>query len=205
MFGDSIAAGFYDTAGGWVTRLRILTNRQSLQDPAHDCTVYNLSISGDTTEDVRKRFTAETKARLLDEELVILFAIGINDSYLTNGQPKVTEEKFRNNLHDLVAAAQRCASQVVLVGLTPVDEQKSQPVAWNEDVSYDNQRIERYDAILKEVAGASGAQFIDVLAVFRSRQYQELLEDGVHPNTEGHGLLFEIVRDFLKSQNILPL
>lgn len=47
--------------------------------------LYNLSIVGDTTADLLKRFTAEIEARQSGD--IIFFAAAINDTQFVNGRP----------------------------------------------------------------------------------------------------------------------
>ena len=57
IFGDSIAYGAWDPAGGWVERLRqwlFVTTRDEYNLGTF---LYNLSIVGDTTADLLKQFT----------------------------------------------------------------------------------------------------------------------------------------------------
>ena len=57
IFGDSIAWGASDLEfGGWVARLR-----NYLETEKYDSSIYNCSISGDSTQDLLKRFSNETK------------------------------------------------------------------------------------------------------------------------------------------------
>ncbi len=49
--------------------------------------IYNVGVSGDTSELVLERFENEIKARLSDEgEDIIIISIGINDSVYLNDQ-----------------------------------------------------------------------------------------------------------------------
>jgi hypothetical protein len=63
IFGDSIAYGAWDPEGGWVERLRqwlFVTTRDEYNLGTF---LYNLSIVGETTADLLKRFTTEIEAR----------------------------------------------------------------------------------------------------------------------------------------------
>ena len=73
IFGDSITYGAWDTElGGWANRLRIAFDKEN-----QDWNIYNLGVSGDTINDVLKRFDVECQAR---EPEKLIFAIGINDA-----------------------------------------------------------------------------------------------------------------------------
>jgi lysophospholipase L1-like esterase len=64
VFGDSIAHGFYDTGGGWVGRISSTLHQKSLESIVHVdgssyFEVFNLGISGDSTEGVLSRIKTE--------------------------------------------------------------------------------------------------------------------------------------------------
>jgi lysophospholipase L1-like esterase len=86
IFGDSIAWGATDCEkGGWVERLKT-------ELMVKDIDVYNLGISGDTTENILKRMDAEAEARNPD---IIIFSVGINDALKTNGKNLISIQEFR--------------------------------------------------------------------------------------------------------------
>ena len=88
IFGDSIAYGAWDPEGGWVERLRqwlFVTTRDEYNLGTF---LYNLSIVGDTTADLLKRFTTEIEARQQGD--IIFFAAGINDAQFVNGRQMAT-------------------------------------------------------------------------------------------------------------------
>ena len=45
--------------------------------------------------------------------------------------------------------------------------------------------------------------FVEVFEKFKEINYQKLLDDGLHPNSEGHQKIFEIVKDFLIENKII--
>ena len=83
IFGDSIAYGAWDPAGGWVERLRqwlFVTTRDEYNLGTF---LYNLSVVGDTTTDLLKRFLPEIEARQSGD--MIFFAAGLNDAQFVDG------------------------------------------------------------------------------------------------------------------------
>ncbi len=136
VFGDSIVYGAWDKEGGWVQRLR-----KFLEEKQEDVLVYNLGVSGDTTDSLLERFQAEAKARLKDSEGVIIISIGVNDSHLFKNKNCVPLEKFQQNIKRLVSLSKEISSKVIFVGLTPVDETKTTPIPWDKDRFYKNEYI----------------------------------------------------------------
>jgi len=203
VFGDSIAYGCFDKEGGWAWRLRKFL--EELHPEKHF--FYNLSIPEDeSTEEVIKRFEVETKARLsLENNLLIIFAIGINDSEFMNNQNclRTPPEKFKANIQKLINLAKRFPSKVVFIGLTPVDEQKLDPIPWCPDRSYKQEHIRKFNEVIKSVCRKDKVHFVELFERLNKMDYKKLLEDGCHSNSEGHKVIFEIVKSFLIKNKII--
>jgi len=200
IFGDSIAYGAWDKEGGWVQRLRKFLDEKNLTDSDFYCLVYNLGVSGNTINDLIERFEFETKQRLKEsEETIIIFAIGINDSYFVHSENnnRVPINKFKENIQKLIKSAKKFSSKIIFVGLTPVDETKTTPIPWDADKSYKNEYIEKYNKVIKKVCEENEILFIEIFEDWMKLNYKNLLEDGLHPNSEGHKKIFESVKEFL--------
>lgn len=209
VFGASTTYGAWDREGGWVARLRKDIDQKIVESKFEiDHLVYNLGISGDKTWDLLKRFEVETDARKgrHNEEVVILFHIGINDCIYNNsgGGVEVSQTQFRENLEKLINLAKKYSEKILAIGSMPVDK-RVDPMPWAPGRSYKNEFVEEYNGILKQVAGNEGVEFIEIFKEFIDKDYSSLLSDGVHMNDEGHRLLFEKVRDFLKEKEIIDL
>jgi lysophospholipase L1-like esterase len=84
-----------------------------------------------------------------------------------------------------------------LVGLTPVDEDRTTPLG---ELYHTNQRQWEYDRIVERVCSQTGAVYLDVAGAIGTLssdigaiEYDPtLLADGLHPNSEGHRRLFKI-------------
>ena len=198
IFGDSITWGASDTeGGGWVTRLRNFYESEGLPVD-QDVDVYNLGVSGDNTDDLLKRFDIETEAR---EPSTILFAIGINDSQfiISKGENRISESLFQKNLEVLFAKAKALTSKVAFIGLIVVDESKTIPIPWNTDENYTKENRDRYDSVIRKLCTKNHIPYLDMDEVVSIGD----LSDGLHPNTTGHKKMFEAVRNFLKSENLV--
>lgn len=207
IFGDSIAHGAWDIEGGWVQRLKKEIDKKIISSGLQFyCDVYNLSIDGDVARGVLERFENETKKRLLEEETVFIFAVGINDScFIKNTEEFLTPLKnFRNNVQKLISGAKKFSNKIIFIGLTPVDEEKTNPYfASTTGKSYKNEFIKKYDEIIKSVCAENKISFIEIFEKFNKENYKNLLEDGLHPNTQGHEKIFEIVKNYLIKNKII--
>ncbi len=198
IFGDSITWGFYDVDGGWAERLK--------KDCYPKHIIYNLGVSGNTTFDLLNRFEFETEQRFYrDEKTLVIFSIGINDSQFNNkeNRTRVDVFNFRNNLLRLINKARKFTPYVIFLGLNPVDESKVDPIPWRQEFSYKNEKIKEYEGIIKNVCEETKIHFVPVFHKFYESDYENLLEDGIHPNSEGHKKIFGIIKEFLESENLL--
>lgn len=206
IFGDSIAQGYWDKDGGWVARLRKFIDAKNINNKGYDCLVFNLGVSGDTTEDLLQRFEFETKQRSkFKEETIFIFAIGGNDALLINKENIlfVVPEKIENNIQKIVDLAKNFSEKIVFVGLTPVDERKTNPLPWASKFSVKNENIKKYDEIIKKVCKKNKIPFIELFDNWLKINYNDLLEDGQHPNSQGHEKIFENVKDFLVKNKLI--
>ena len=203
IFGDSITYGAWDVQGGWVGRLRRFVDKKNVSDQNFYCLVYNLGISGNTTRDVLARFEYELKQRL-QEEAVIVFAIGINDSAFVNTTQThhVSLEQFKKNIESLIVLARTFSSRIIFVGLTPVDEAKTAPVIWDTSKSYKNEYIQQYNNALQEVTQENDVIFIDIFPTVSKKNFTTLTDDGLHPNSKGHQAMFRLIKKALTKQSV---
>jgi lysophospholipase L1-like esterase len=75
------------------------------------------------------------------------------------------------------------------VGLTPVDEEKVNPLPRDNTVSYYNEYIQNYDNQLHAICIEKGIPFISLQEIIKKAD----LEDGLHPNTQGHQKMCEVI------------
>ena len=210
IFGDSIVYGAWDRGkeGGWVQRLRKFLDEKHFIEPDFEYSVYNLGVSGNTIGELLERFEFETKQRLEEgEEIIIIFQIGINDSQFVISENKLrtSPEKFKENIQNLIKVAKIFTQKIIFVGLTLVDESKTTPIPWNPNKIYKNENIKRNNEIIKSVCKENNIYFIEIFDKWLKSDYKNLLEDGLHPNSQGHQKIFEIVKDFLIQNKIIPL
>ena len=193
VFGDSTAWGAWDLEKvGWVNRLWLY-----LAEKDKDSEVYNLSISGGTTETILARFENEAKIRQAD---VLIFQTGGNDAAYEHRESNhlVLPDKFKANIEDIIKRAKRITDRIVFVGFKNVDEAKTKPVPWR-DIYYTNENIKKYNEMMKKVCAEQKVLFSDVFGLLKNDD----LDDGVHPNAEGHKKIFEKVKSFLTKNKLI--
>lgn len=194
IFGDSITQGFWDLDGGWVSRLRRTYDKQMIDGVDDDPpTLFNLGVSGDSSDDILARFENEVKARKNNESLAIVIAVGVNDSRTKAGVEFSNTKRYHDNLQQIWQAARQFTDKVLFVGLTPCVESRTTPVSWG-DTGYTNDRILTFDKTLRDFCESNKAAFVGIFEPFQIKQQaDELLPDGLHPNDAGHQLIADIV------------
>ncbi|MFA5048135.1 MAG: GDSL-type esterase/lipase family protein [Patescibacteria group bacterium] len=187
IFGDSTAWGAWDKEkGGWVNRLWL-----DQATSAEDIDIYNLSISGGTTETLLARFEAEAKIREAD---TIIFQTGGNDAAYDRDTKEhlVSPEKFAKNIEEIIRRARTLAKKIVFIGFDNCDETKTMPVPWC-NLCYTNDFIQKYNGIMKDACNKHQIDFIDTFGLLEDSDF----EDGLHPNASGHQKLFEAIKEKL--------
>ncbi|OGK16695.1 hypothetical protein A2774_00140 [Candidatus Roizmanbacteria bacterium RIFCSPHIGHO2_01_FULL_39_12c] len=207
VFGASITQGLWDKEGGWGNRLRKYLDRLYLSGKLkEDWDVFNLGIAGNTTEDLLQRIEFETKQRILSGIALTVISIGLNDCQWINDKKtyRVSPQKFKENIIKIFKIAKKYSKNVVFLGLTPVDESKVDPIPWASERSYKNKLIKKYNGLVQTICKDYNVSFVDVFNKWMEIDYKKLLEDGVHPNSEGHSLIYSLIKDFLISNHLVP-
>jgi lysophospholipase L1-like esterase len=189
--GDSITLGHWDSRGGWVARLRQAGDEKVVDSEREKYSaVYNLGISSNTSADVCERYEEEVSARFptgSDAEEYVALAVGINDSQLRRGERVFTLEQYRENMEELVRLALERKHRLVIVGLTPVNEDLTNPVPWDETKAFRNELIAEFDEVAAAVARSHDVSFADLFSDPDLRSDDvHLTWDGLHLNARGH-------------------
>jgi len=195
VFGASITRGSWDMEmGGWVNRLRLAIEK--IIDRKYS--VYNLGISGETTEDLLIRLKNECEARCPG---IVIIGIGSNDLSYRNELKKylVSPDNFYENLKKFKKIVNLFTKKLIFIGLTMVDESKTLPVPFGEKPFFRNDNIEKYNKIIKNFCMENNLPFIEMYDLIE----KEDLEDGLHPNSVGHKKIFQKVKDFLIENKII--
>ena len=202
VFGDSITFGKGDTLEqGWCGRLK-----KYFENKGGNHRLYNLGISGETTKDVLERFDVEAKARVKfkheEDRHIIIFSIGINDSGLLTEKriPRMEIDVFKNNIQTLIDKSKLYTKEVLFIGLTPVDEGLR---VNRKGESLTNKRIEEFNSVIKELCLKNNLPFLDMFQELSKLDYIKLLDDGLHPNPEGHQKMYELIKDFFIRNKII--
>ena len=191
VFGDSITYGAWDKEkSGWVNRLRLALEN----DNSNNCyTIFNLGISGDVTEGIKNRFDNECKIRFnKNDNTIIIFSIGINDSQNIKDEDRVLLGTFRNNVISLINSAKKYTNNILFIGLTKVDESEIEFYPWNKDKCYSDSKIILFDFVLKEICLENNVDYIDAYDLLESKD----LFDGLHLNGNGQHKVCNKIKEY---------
>jgi lysophospholipase L1-like esterase len=153
------------------------------------------------------RFENELNSRIQDtaEEPIIIFAIGTNDASLVKNKEKVTLIDYEKNLTELIKLSKKYTTKIVIVGLFPVDENLVNPVNWDNAASYLNTSLEAYNSSALKISRAYNLVFINLWEEVSKLDYSKLLYDGLHPNSQGHELIYNKVKKHLLTEQFLRI
>lgn len=173
IFGDSIAYGLYDKENfGWVNRMHLK------EDYAY---YFNLSIPGQSSSDILKRFENEFLARYnKEDEFKIIFAFGIKDALILNKDENHLNI-FKENVMSLIKIALNYTDKINFIGLGHVD------LGIRDE--YNNDNILAIDNLLKEICLYYKLNYIKTNDILTDLE----LTDGLHPSLEGHKKLAEYI------------
>lgn len=191
IFGDSISWGAWDLEkGGWANRLWLHIGKRD----ENYVELYNLSISGGSSETILQRFEKEATIRKAD---ALIFQTGGNDASCPHSTEDhlISPDKFEENIQNIIDKAKKITENIIFIGLTNCDESKTRPVPWI-DLDYRNDHRSKYDQIIESVCTKNGIPFLP-----QKPLSDEDFDDGLHPNSAGHEKIFEQVKDFITKNN----
>ena len=195
VFGDSIVYGKWDPQGGWVNRLRKYVDETFNLGKKGNVQVYNLGIPGELAIRMKNRFEMELSQRIdSDTKGLVIIAIGVNDScpnnWMTNKQ--TDEAELKAALSEMVLIARKYSCKICFIGLMPVNPARAKKLQFTDEA------VKIYDGYISEVAEKESVQKIDLFDSFKAQGFSEKLVDSVHPDEEGHRLIFETVRPIIE-------
>ena len=157
--------------GGWVNRLKIISDNEGRGDH-----VFNLGLGGNNSGMILERTDAEVKARIGHVKNII-FSTGTNDMNL-----EMPLDEYKKNLTTMGAIAKGYEKTVYFMGLHLRSDGD-----WAEKTA-------AYDAVVQKVCSEGGYTYIPTHNLIVA----EDMNDGVHPNGEGHAKLAARAAEFMK-------
>jgi lysophospholipase L1-like esterase len=197
VFGDSVSYGAWDRDGGWADRIKQEIHKKVISSSDFSWLLHNLSVDGDTSKGLLKRFESETKPRIVyGGDTIFIISIGDNDTLFDNKKKKhlVSPEQNKKNLQKIFQLAKKYSPKIIFVGSCNIDDSKVDPVPWEPGFSYRNKYTKQYNEIAKKFCKENKITFVELFGKFKKTD----LADGLHPNTVGHKKIFNSVWSVLK-------
>jgi lysophospholipase L1-like esterase len=201
--GDSITYGLFDSEGGWCDRLKKhflqleMKNQRSIR-------VWNIGISGQIILDFVSKPERQSYPYSLikkSRKNIFIIAFGANDAAFDTitGAHLVPHEKFTQTLQGIIDGY-NVFGEVVLLDITPVSV-SVEKVKDTYNCYRSNLFVTQYNDILSAAAFRNNIQLISVNNSFNANGVESLLcEDGLHPNSKGHEIIFNAVLSSLNSK-----
>jgi lysophospholipase L1-like esterase len=177
VFGDSFVNGAGDPQRlGWLGRAT---------GSAREVTLYNLGVRRDTSADIRKRWQAETEARLAGrDDGRLVFAFGVNDCCPDDrGARRVALSATLDNAAAMLGAAQ-ARWPTLMIGPPPIADETV------------NARLVELDPALAAAAARADVPYCSVFAALRADKAwmaDVAAWDGAHPGETGYAALARLI------------
>jgi len=199
VFGDSLVSDeIYLEFDDWVRMLRKFLNLKE------EASIFNLGIGGETSTGLFERIDTECKARNPD---IIIVRIGANDARynnITENSVEIPIDKFKDNIKNIIDICKKFTKEIIFIGNLPCVESKTTPTIWSPTEYFYNTSLEKYNNLMKEICNREKILFLDLFDEWLKIDYEKfLLDDGLHPNAEGHKKIFEAVKDFLIRNKVI--
>ncbi|WP_444994350.1 SGNH/GDSL hydrolase family protein [Aliikangiella sp. IMCC44359] len=204
-FGDSITLGEKDDKhGGWANRLATLLISQYLDANLQAITLYNLGIAGETTDGLAQRFKTEVSARRFkNDKTLVVFFYGANDIVIRKEKNTVPVEYFKRNLTKCIEYAVSLNIEVLLLSPLPVSDKIDGKLNRYNQLLYNRDLVE-YQQLIRQTSIEFNCQYLDTYSLFMQNDKELLLSsDGIHPNSNGHQLLYNEVAKKLNLMTVI--
>jgi len=203
-FGDSITHGQADSeAGGWADRLKQFFFAQGCNACYQEINIFNLGIGGENSDGLRRRFGNELRARFIKGQThLVILQYGANDIVIHKNKNIVPERYFVRNITECIEQAKQAGAMVLMLNLIPIAEITDNQINQHGELRRQSD-IRHYNQILRSLADAIDCEYLDLHASCINAKYDFLAGDGLHPNSQGHEILYQAIKD--KVTSILSL
>jgi len=178
-------------------------------------TILNKGVPRHTTRMAARRFERDVIEPAPD---IVIIQFGINDSVVDvwadppKTKPRNTMEAYEADLRNFVRESKATGAGVIL--MTPnqlrwtpyLQERYGKPPYNPADERGFNLYLRDYAGVVRKVAAEEGAGLVDVFAAYddfeksTGKSASELLLDGMHPNSDGHRLVADLLEPLVKAE-----
>lgn len=161
--------------------------------------VVNAGIGGNNTDQMLARLNSDVLSHQPD---TVIIMAGLNDAaYIDPGPvartwPRVSAEKFEGNLTAMVRAIKAAGARVILMTPNPMTARYPYSNLGFYRGNDINHGLRLYHVATIEVGRKESACVVDVFdAIMKESQWESMLPDGIHPNPEGHRLIYRLIEN----------
>ena len=201
IIGDSIVYGIGDFEnGGWATMFKKYVVKK---DTTKICNkfVHIVGFPGATSKDVLSKLDSILDCYKEDDfKNIVVLSIGINDAQYFNSDFKESKNKYKKNINCIVEKIFERGFGLIILGLTKIvlDETNSECSFYtkdnNEEYETDLRIIMDNDNVLEQLCLEKKIKYISMKDSLTKDDYI----DGLHPNTNGHRKIFEIMKKIIE-------
>lgn len=180
--GDSLTYGYgLPSKACWVELLKAHFNIE----------IVNKGINGDTTSGILSRYYRDV---VEEKPNYVIIMAGTNDILMNHPLSLI-----QNNINLSIREAEE-NNIIPIIALQPPIISELAKAYWDDDVNYEKASLDLLDYInwLKYFSSENSISMINFYDKFLNRKdIKNLFSDGIHPNTDGHRLMFNNVIELL--------
>ena len=204
ILGSSSAYGVGSSIAGWGDLVKQYFHARMYGEggEGEKYEVYNLAKSGATIDYVKKSFPQQLKDYGRGQDVILIVSVGGNNSK-AEGEPDnfvSSPEEFEQEMENLLKELKQVSKAVIVVGNGYVDEAKTNPKPnplTGGRSYFTNSRRQHFSEITKRVCQNMNIGFVTIDIDKNEWLKKYLYEDGLHPNQEGHQLIFDKLKPLL--------
>lgn len=201
IFGSSNAYGVGGENGGWPDLMKQQLHQKMYikggTSERHE--VFNFGKSGATVDFVSASFSDLFRLYHRDKAQTMgILSVGSNNARAEATPDNFTSslEHFQSEMADLIKQMSASFDQLFVLDFFPIDETKTMPfVSPNTGISYyySNERRFQFSDALEDICRTQGIVFLKTSVPINEWIGSYLYEDGLHPNSNGHKKLAEMI------------
>ena len=200
FLGDSVTYGVRPEEGVRDEHIFAALVESQLKRKFSAIEVVNSGVPGNNTRDVFARLKRDV---LVHRPSYVFVMLGLNDAHLVDQGlarkgPRVPLAEFKRNMKKIVARCQKGETKVVLLTPNPITRRYIHSGVGLYRGREMNFLLRDYVGAIMACALQSGTPVIDIFSMSEhERDLDELLSDGMHPNTLGHRVIANVIEQFL--------
>jgi lysophospholipase L1-like esterase len=174
----------------------------------------NRGVQGNTTADARRRIAGDVLSLQTD---IVILQFGIDDAgidvpkELPAGSSWVAVADYENNLGAMIGQLKAVETEIVLMTPNPVRSASALRNRYVSNLHHPDDpdgmstRLKGYAEAVRRIAASEKLPLVDVYSAFQDypkthgKPVDELLLDGIHPNSKGHELIADLIMERLNA------